>query len=340
MGVWKDFGQGFRDGFRSDSGEPTDASPPTQASTNRPPTKSSLDTPSLKTPAHDKKSARRRKVNKIVLSVLALFAVLLLVGLVIDAVNKEEVGKTDDPEAQATALGLLATIAVRGRAPKTGYSRAQFGRTWDDKVDVEGGHNDCDTRNDILRRDMTDVVADGPCRVLSGVLDDPYTGKQILFDREEGTDVLVQIDHVVALMDAWEKGAQQWDLVTRTEFANDPLNLLAVSGKANRMKKAGDVATWLPNNKDFRCAYVTRVVQVKAKYGVWMTDEEHDTAGRILQKCASEAGSISSTSEFSLVPPMPSTSSWFPPLPPPPSTSSWFPPPPPPPSTSSWFPPR
>ena len=113
------------------------------------------------------------------------------------------------------------------------------------------------------------------------------------FNRDEGTDVLVQIDHVVPLLDAWETGAQQWNLVKRTQLANDPLELLAVSGKANRKKKAANVASWLPSNKDFRCDYVTLIVKVKAKYGLWMVQAEHDEASRVLKTCSSQVLSSS-----------------------------------------------
>jgi hypothetical protein len=231
---------------------------------------------------------RQRRINKIVLSVVVVVAVFFLIGLVVAIYNKEKVGTSDNPTAQKAALTLLETIPVKGRAPKTGYSRDKFGPPWTDDVDVEGGHNGCDTRDDILRRDLSDVVPRSGCTVLSGVLHDPYTGKDVPFNREEGTDVLVQVDHVVPLLDAWETGAQNWDQAKRVQFANDPLDLLAVSGKANRKKKAGDVATWLPSNKDFRCDYVTRVVKVKAKYGLWVIQAEHDEASRILTKCSSQ----------------------------------------------------
>jgi hypothetical protein len=285
---------------------------------------------SLAAPPEERTANRQDGINNIVLGVIVVLAVLLLIGLAVVVYNKQKVGKSHNPMAQKAALTLLDTIPVKGRAPKTGYSRFQFGQPWTDDVDVEGGHNHCDTRNDILRRDLSNVVPPTGCVVQSGVLHDPYTGKDIPFNRDEGTDVLVQVDHVVPLLDAWQKGAQQWDQPKRTQFANDPLNLLAVSGKANRNKKAGDVATWLPSNKDFRCAYVTRVVDVKAKYGVWMTQDEHDAASRILTKCSSADQPSSSGVLPSVGTRFPSSSrpAPLPLVPPPPQTSNAYVPPP------------
>lgn len=188
------------------------------------------------------------------------------------------------PRAAGSALQLLDTLAVKGRAPKTGYDRAgMFGTAW---LDVD--RNGCDTRNDILQRDLTAEVLSGPCKVLSGRLADPYTGKQIDFVRGNTTSTAVQIDHVVALMDAWQKGAQQLSQQQRITFANDPLNLWAVDGPTNSQKSDGDAATWLPPNKGFRCQYVARQVAVKAAYGLWVTQAERDAIGRILATCPAE----------------------------------------------------
>lgn len=144
------------------------------------------------------------------------------------------------------------------------------------------------TRNDILARDLVHVTyksASRPCVVLSGTFDDPYTGKTIQFQRGQQTSTAVQIDHVVALSDSWQKGAQRWDAETRLEFANDPLNLLASDGPTNASKGDKDAASWLPPNKSFRCAYVSRQTQVKAKYDVWMTKAEHAKIKDILTSC-------------------------------------------------------
>jgi len=292
MSVWKAFADGVRDGLKSDSQraeQPATSTLPEELVTATLPTEETETSASPPVePALTPAANRPNAVNKVVLAIVAVVGVLVLITVLVHVSSREKVGSTDNPRAQRAALSLLETIPVKGRAPKTGYSRFQFGQPWTDDVDVEGGHNHCDTRNDILRRDLSNVVPPAGCIVQSGVLHDPYTGKDVQFNRDEGTDVLVQVDHVVALLDAWQKGAQQWDQPKRTQFANDPVNLLAVSGKANRNKKAGDVATWLPSNKDFRCAYVTRVVNVKAKYGVWMTQDEHEAASRTLTTCLSE----------------------------------------------------
>jgi hypothetical protein len=183
--------------------------------------------------------------------------------------------------ATGTALATAQELTVKGRAPKTGYARDQFGEPW---VDVDG--NGCDTRNDILQRDLVDKTLRGDgCTVQTGTLNDPFTATVIAFTRGQGTSSLVQIDHVVALSDAWQKGAQQWTAETRLKFANDPLNLLAVDGKANQQKGDGDTATWLPSNKPFRCEYVARQVSVKAKYGLWATQAEQDAMVRVLSEC-------------------------------------------------------
>ncbi|GAB5080414.1 GmrSD restriction endonuclease domain-containing protein [Arthrobacter sp. AD-310] len=184
--------------------------------------------------------------------------------------------------AGVAAADLLATLPVKGRAPKTGYERALFGPTWAD-VDKNG----CDTRNDILRRDLTEITytSSVPCTVKTGILADPYTGTSINFIRGTTTSSAVQIDHVVALSDAWQKGAQQLTTEQRTAFANDPLNLQATDGLTNQQKGDGDAATWLPPAKGFRCEYVARQVSVKARYGLWVTQAEHDAIAGILASC-------------------------------------------------------
>lgn len=182
--------------------------------------------------------------------------------------------------AHGAALAALAGLAVKGRAPLTGYSRAAFGPAWQD-VD----HNGCDTRNDILRRDLTSRGMSGSCTVLTGVLHDPYTAKVIAFRRGVGTSTKVQIDHVVAMGDAWQMGAQRLSASARLAFANDPLELLAVDGPTNQRKGDSDAASWLPPNKAFRCAYVARQIAVKTRYHLAVTAAEKAAMARVLAAC-------------------------------------------------------
>lgn len=208
------------------------------------------------------------------------------------------VAVADTTATNMTALALLATLPVKGRAPKTGYERSlKFGPAW---LDVD--HNGCDTRNDMLARDLTATTLSGPCRVLSGSLADPYTGKTISFVRGNTTSTAVQIDHLVPLMNAWETGAQQLTHEQRVAFANDPINLLAVDGPTNSKKGAGDAATWLPAQKSFRCEYVARQVSVKATYGLWVTTPERDAIANVLSACPDQPAL---TSPFTPAPPPP-----------------------------------
>ncbi|MEW2018665.1 DUF1524 domain-containing protein [Rhodococcus sp. NPDC076796] len=198
------------------------------------------------------------------------------------------------PDAQA-ALGMLATLPIKGRAPKTGYDRDLFGQSWTDDVDVEFGRNGCDQRNDLLRRDLTDITlkpGSNGCVVLTGTLADTYTGTIIDFVRGADTSMAVQLDHVVSLSNSWQTGAQQLDSATRQNFANDPRNLQAVDGPANQQKSDGDAATWLPSNKSYRCTYVSRQVEVKAAYGLWVTPPEHDAIVRVLGDCGGNAAAV------------------------------------------------
>lgn len=184
---------------------------------------------------------------------------------------------------EVSAFDALATLAVKGRAPKTGYSRSVFGQTW---ADVD--RNGCDTRNDILKRDLTEVIYKEKtrnCVVLSGILVDRYSGETINFVRGNITSMEVQIDHVVALSNSWQTGAFNLTLAQRTALANDPINLFAVKGRLNAQKRDGDAATWLPPLKKFRCAYVAQQIAVKVKYSLWVTPPEKDAMTRIINTC-------------------------------------------------------
>ena len=193
---------------------------------------------------------------------------------------------TTAAEQPGLAIATLETLPVKGRAPKTGYTRDQFGQAW---ADVD--RNGCDTRNDILKRDLTSTTYKAKtrnCVVLSGTLLDRYSGESINFLRGNITSMEVQIDHVVALSNAWQTGAFKLTTEQRKAFANDPLNLFAVKGRLNSQKGDGDAATWLPPLKSFRCAYVAQQIAVKAKYSLWVVAPEKAAMLSILAKCPTQ----------------------------------------------------
>jgi len=188
--------------------------------------------------------------------------------------------------SEKKAIEALNQLDVKGRAPKTGYERAAFGSPWSD-VDRNG----CDTRNDILLRDLRSVTFENQrdkCVIISGILRDLYSGETIDFIRGRSSSLAVQIDHVVSLSNAWQTGAFGWGSVKRKEFANDPLNLQAVKGSLNSQKGDGDAATWLPPNKSYRCAYVARQIAVKSQYALWVTPPEKRAMLRILSGCPNQ----------------------------------------------------
>ena len=189
-------------------------------------------------------------------------------------------GEESNGEGITLATEILEKLEVKGRAPKTGYSREQFYDGW---PNIDG----CSLRQRILKRELGDTAVLDGCNVVAGEYDEPYTGKHVVFhERSEVSEI--QIDHVVALSDAWQKGAQRLSADERYAFATDALNLLAVDGDANKQKSDGDAATWLPANKKFRCQYVARQVSVKYKYGLWVTQAEKDAIIRILANCPNE----------------------------------------------------
>ncbi len=212
----------------------------------------------------------------------------VVAALVIGAIPNPTTGVEQEP---GMATAVLETLAVKGRAPKTGYTRAQFGPAW---ADVD--RNGCDTRNDILKRDLTAITYRAKtrnCVVQSGTLVDRYSGERINFVKGNISSMEVQIDHVVALSNAWQTGAFKLTADQRKALSNDPLNLFAVKGRLNSQKGDGDAATWLPPLKSFRCSYVTQQIAVKAKYSLWVTAPEKAAMVSILAKCPTQKVPVS-----------------------------------------------
>lgn len=188
-----------------------------------------------------------------------------------------------------TALAMLAELEVKGRAPKTGYDREFFG--WRDDTDRNG----CDTRNDVLRRDLRDITLQhSGCVVLGGRLTSKFSGDTFDFIRGDGNNI--DIDHLVSLSNAWQTGAQSFDAATAVEFGNDPLNLLAVESRLNAQKGDSDAATWLPPRKPYRCEYVSRQIAVKRKYELWVVPAEKEAMIRVLSACDDEPAFTSDAS--------------------------------------------
>lgn len=223
---------------------------------------------------------RRRRVILFLILCFA-FAFLMVSGSSV----KTDLLTNDRPvkitSGTALAADILNKIEVKDLASESNYSRNDFGSDW---ASVGG----CDTRNIILNRDLVDTVVNDKCEVMSGKLADPYTGKIINFIRGANTSGDIQIDHAVALSNAWRTGAQQFSPEKRIAMANDSLELLAVDGKANMEKSDGDASVWLPPNKPFRCQYVARQIAVKQKYSLWVTSSEKNAIAGILSKCPSQ----------------------------------------------------
>ena len=197
-----------------------------------------------------------------------------------DSSKTSSAALVEPPLLGKTAVAVLALLPIRGADSGANYQRTQdFGEAW---LDVD--RNGCDTRDDILLRDLKNTVLDG-CKVMSGKFVDPYTGQPMSFTRGNDTSTLEQVDHMVALMDAWTTGAQHLTQDQRERLANDPTNLLAVSARTNEAKSDADAAKWLPPFVAMHCEYAARQISVKYAYGLWLTKPEHDALVAILRSC-------------------------------------------------------
>lgn len=238
-----------------------------------------------------KKFSHRRRRMLFSLFLLAVAAVYLLLnpnsyqylsetnGSVQSAAD---ISFKDETTADSTlATDVLESLAVRAKDESQKYYRKLFYSSWGTTS------SGCNTREAILQRDLTDLVMNG-CKVQSGTLADPYTGTTVRFVRGQTTSSAVQIDHVVALSNAWATGAYAFDSDTRYQLSQDPLNLLAVDGAANQEKLDQDASDWLPSNESFQCQYVARQISVKAKYHLWVTPAEKSTMQRVLAACPNE----------------------------------------------------
>ncbi|MEU0494257.1 HNH endonuclease family protein [Mycobacterium sp. NPDC006124] len=210
---------------------------------------------------------------------IAAVAVAIVVAVQVTTAADREARYVADADVPVVAAGVdvLAGIAsTPTRVHGNDYRRAAFGEAWTDDTSAPGGHNGCDTRNDILDRDLVDktftAISRCPTAVATGTLYDPYTNETIPFTRGNQVGAAVQIDHIVPLALAWDLGARNWTDDMRRRFANDPANLLAVQGKANQDKGDSEPADWMPPNHAFWCQYAVQFAAVLRGYALPVDD--------------------------------------------------------------------
>lgn len=221
---------------------------------------------------------RGRRIAAAVILLGGISAWLMVSPQSYEEVPAEEPVAAVSSDDSSLATEVLAKLETKGRAPKTGYARTEFYNNW---PNVDG----CSLRQKIIRREMGDTAVMDGCDVIAGEYTEPYTGSYEKFYQKSDFSKKVQIDHIVALSNAWQTGAQYKTAEERYALATDPLNLIAADASANMTKSDGDAATWLPPNKSFRCEYVARQIAVKYKYALWVTAAEREAMAGILEKC-------------------------------------------------------
>ena len=201
----------------------------------------------------------------------------------------EVAARADIPTVQPGADVLAGIVVLPQRARRYDYRRPAFGDAWDDNNDAPGGHNGCDTRDDILNRDLVDKtyvsIKRCPDAVATGTLHDPYTNTTVAFQRGAQIGESVQIDHIVPLSYAWDMGAYGWPAAERLRFANDPANLLAVEGQANQDKGDSPPALWMPPNKAFACQYAVQFIAVLRGYQLPVEQASTDVLRQAAATC-------------------------------------------------------
>ncbi|WP_310786699.1 HNH endonuclease family protein [Mycobacterium sp. Z3061] len=222
-------------------------------------------------------------------AVLALVVAYQTLGSSAARHADEFAARADVPTVAPGADVLEGIAVVPMRLHRYDYLRSAFGDAWTDDNDAPGGHNGCDTRDDILNRDLVDVThvytKRCPEAVATGILHDPYTNSVIAFQRGAKVGEAVQIDHLVPLSYAWDMGANGWPAAQRVRFANDPANLLAVQGQANQDKGDSPPALWMPPNAAFACQYAIQFIAVLRGYALPVDQASGDVLRRAAATC-------------------------------------------------------
>ncbi|MCH9666772.1 MAG: HNH endonuclease family protein [Actinomycetia bacterium] len=207
------------------------------------------------------------------LAVAAALAVIVAIQVTSTSRSPSQLIAQADIPTVAPGVDVLAGVAeIPARERRYDYRRDAFGKSWTDDTTAPGGYNGCDTRNDILDRDLYDKtyvsIKRCPNAVGTGTLLDPFTNKVVPFTRGNRVGAAVQIDHLVPLALAWDLGAWDWTEERRIRFANDPANLLAVDGPTNQDKGDQEPADWMPPNAAFHCQYAMQFIAVLRGYGL------------------------------------------------------------------------
>lgn len=225
---------------------------------------------------------KHRKTDKIlkIIAWLALIICLAIGAYYLYQSYKKPATITVKSGSKELALNALNSLEVKNQDSGEDYDRGEFLSSWGKWV------TGCNVRQKILNRDIQKAThASNGCTVTGGELDDPYSGEVIELRNKSAVTHKVQIDHVVALSNAWRTGAQHLSESERNQLANDDLELIAVSSQANQDKSDGDASEWLPENTAFHCEYIARQIAVKVKYHLWVTISEKNAMVGVLRTC-------------------------------------------------------
>ena len=186
---------------------------------------------------------------------------------------------TGKPTVVGSALALLQTVRVENEY-QVGYDRALF-EHWRD-IDGDG----CDSRDQVLKRDSISLPQVDPvnCNVIAGDWVSPYDGAKWTNPSD------IDIDHVIALKEAWDSGAWAWSAAQRKAFANDTSDsrtLLAVTDSVNQSKSDKDPSNWLPPLQSYTCTYLGNWIAVKVRWSLSMDSSEFGRIKNLLQSTCS-----------------------------------------------------
>lgn len=174
--------------------------------------------------------------------------------------------------AEGSASQVLTGLLVASEGSVAGYDRSLFGG-W---IDADG--DSCNTRQEVLLAESLKQPVIGPGCSVSGLW------RSFLDNVEWRNASRLDVDHHVALEEAWQSGASQWSADQRRSFANDLDyfgSLNAVTDTVNSSKGSGDPAEWMPPFAAASCNYVTMWVLTKHRWRLSV-----DPAKRALFKAA------------------------------------------------------